>query len=131
MKRSSIIGIFLGSLVALNCNDAGVDTSVMSGTYSYIGYAGKSLRIVQRGWLRLDVSDSSNVAGAWQFNNQDLQQLEGQFSEGKLTLNLNPRFVDNNLFLVGVMEGRKYSGNWSQVGFPGVMAEGTFVAERK
>lgn len=131
MKRLLVICTFLGSLVTFNCDDAGVGTLMMSGTYSYVGYAGKSLRIVHKGWLTLEVSDSSNVTGTWQFNDEDPRQLAGSFREGMLRLNLNPHFVDNNLFLSGVVEGRRFSGTWAQVGFPGVMAEGTFVAERK
>jgi len=131
MLKCFIVAIMLGSLVAIGCNDSGVNTPAMSGTYLYTGYASKSLRIVHKGWLTLDVTDSSNVTGTWQFNGQDPGQLAGSFQEGMLRLNLNPQFVDNNLFLSGVVEGRRFSGSWAQVGFPGVMAEGSFVAERK
>lgn len=55
-------------------------------------------------------------------------ELEGLLRDDTLSLNLNPGFVDNNLFLLGIFTVRTYAGKWEQVGFPGVMAQGSFFA---
>ncbi len=47
------------------------------------------------------------------------------------SINLNPDYVDNNVFLLGVLEGTKMNGRWMYTGFPGVVNEGTFKALRK
>lgn len=84
---------------------------------------------VARGTLLLYRQDSS-VSGHWQFTDGRWGKLEGVAGNGDLSLNLNPGSVDNNLLLHGPFSGDSFSGRWEQIGFPGVLARGTFVAKR-
>jgi hypothetical protein len=56
--------------------------------------------------------------------------LVGTANGNDLVLNLNPHYIDNNLFLLGTLTLDTFAGTWEQIGFPGVMAQGTFIAVR-
>lgn len=117
-------------VVASSCEDVGIpDDDTAAATYSYTGFDGRG-NTVARGTLWLDF-DGSTVSGKWRFDDGRSGELEGWLSHDTLALNLNPRLVDNNLLLHGTLEGTLYRGKWAQVGFPGVMAEGTFSAIRE
>ena len=82
-----------------------------------------------RGTLDLFREDSK-VSGHWTFEDGRSGKLEGIANNGDLSLNLNPGYVDNNLLLRGTLSQDTFVGNWEQIGYPGVMARGTFVAMR-
>lgn len=117
-------------VLASSCEDVGIsDDNSAATAYSYTAFDARG-NTIARGTLWLDF-DSAAVSGKWRFDDGRSGELEGWLSHDTLALNLNPRFVDNNLFLNGTVAGTAYRGRWAQVGVPGVMAEGTFSAIRE
>jgi hypothetical protein len=57
--------------------------------------------------------------------------LVGGFHNGKLWVELNPQFRDNNLQLTGTLVGNRYSGEWAWISFVGITSTGTFEAVRQ
>jgi hypothetical protein len=70
----------------------------------------------------------AEIAGFWKLQNGESGDLEGSIDSTQMNLNLNPGFVDNNLILQGTLAGKRYSGLWQKIGFPGVIAQGHFDA---
>ncbi len=129
MKNYFIL-VFLLAFVSLACNDGGINIpGTLLGTYTYNGYDEGGILVI-RGTLVFSREDSV-VAGTWSFNDGRSGNLEGRMTEGDIYIDLNPGFVDNNLLLHGTFEGAMISGQWQQIGFPGVMAQGTFTAIRR
>jgi hypothetical protein len=113
-------------------------TNSSNTTYRYSGYNRTGQKIVS-GYLWIDSVDSTIVEGRWDFKlvgseeNLGPQIGKGNFegvkdSGGSMSLNLNPEWVDNNVFLIGSFLNSHYSGDWNYVGFPGVINTGTFEA---
>jgi len=122
--------ILLCSLSSICCKDGGVAVQGdLLGTYTYNGYDEGGTLII-RGTLVFSREDSI-VAGTWSFNDGRSGNLEGRTDNGSIYIDLNPGFVDNNLLLNGTFAGTMISGQWEQIGFPGVMAQGTFTAVRR
>jgi len=106
-------------------------------SFQYTAYDSSGVPLVS-GTFNLYITDSSNVGGDWHFrkvgNSQNTGpqygdgELAGGFSHGLLAINLNPKYVDNNVFLSGQYSATKYSGTWSYTGFPGVLNRGSFQA---
>jgi hypothetical protein len=112
------------------CEDAGAPSDPGDlGTFNFIA-RDTSGTPVMRGILVLHADDTT-ITGSWQFDDDRSGVLKGIISNGTMYLNLNPGWVDNNLFLHGTMTWVIYSGQWEQVGFAGVMARGTFSAIKK
>jgi len=126
-------------LFVISCIDDMVSSSP-DGSYKYTAYDSLGT-IVSKGWLKIEIKDSSNVTGSWEINKVGNPQnigpqtgngeLEGSFNNGKLVLGLNPDFVDNNVGLVGTHERNKYTGKWYYSSFIGLTNWGSFEAERK
>ena len=112
-----------------SCKDTGTSHNrLYLGTFAY--KASDTLEVVvAQGNITL-YTDNSKVTGYWRFDDGRSGELAGTASNGNIALNLNPRFVDNNLILQGILSGDTLAGNWQQIGFPGVTA-GTFLAVRK
>jgi hypothetical protein len=144
MKTLQFVFVFLVAIVAMSCNNTSViaptnsvasDLEIAIGVsaenvYAYVGYDSTG-RVRDRGWLSIIVRDPARVTGEWQFNNGRRQPLIGTLRGNVLSCNLNPTMVDNNLLLNGTLDRTSYRGEWSYVGFPGVMARGRFIAQRR
>ena len=82
--------------------------------------------------------DTSRIIGGWHFekigNPQNIgpQVGDGELIGGKdnsrVWLELNPQYRDNNLQLVGNIEGNQYSGDWFWITIIGVTNKGSFIA---
>ncbi len=137
MKRALTILLVLGSLAA--CKEAPTD-STLSGTYSYMSYDSLGTVIV-KGWFRLDIADSADISGEWNFMNLTDSEasgsqvgngiLVGGFANGLMIVDLHPDFRDNNLLLIGILDGTRYSGRWEWISFAGISNYGTFQAQRR
>jgi hypothetical protein len=108
------------------------------GNYKYTSYDSTGNKIIS-GYLWIDSVDSNYVKGRWDFkllcNKENLgpQIGSGQFegmkdSRGSIIINLNPEWIDNNVFLDGSILNSSYDGSWIYIGFPGVINRGTFEA---
>ena len=138
--KTVILCIALASfLIFSSCSDDS-PTNSSSTTYKYTGYSDNGSIIIS-GYLWVDSVDSSIVTGRWDLkrvgNEENLgpQIGKGNFkgvkdSGGSMSLNLNPEWVDNNVFLIGSLLNSSYSGDWNYVGYPGVINSGTFEAKQ-
>jgi hypothetical protein len=118
------------------------------GDYQYTGYDKGGVKLVE-GQLsitsvesrRVQSEEQIQVKGNWQLNKVGDQErigpqvgageLIGSIIKGELYLNLNPNMADNNVFLRGTIEGKRFHGTWSFKGYAGAINEGTFGAIRK
>ena len=136
--KAVILCIALTSfLMFSSCSDDS-PTNSSSKTYKYTGYDSTGNKIIS-GYLWIDSVDSTVVKGRWDFkqvsNEENLgpQTGQGNFEgikdlQGNMSLNLNPGWIDNNVFLIGSFHNLHYNGDWNYVGFPGVINSGSFEA---
>jgi len=107
------------------------------GRYHYTSYDTTGTALV-RGWLTMDISDSNTISGEWHFAAVDSPKNIGpQTGDGKLVggirgtsvwVELNPQYRDNNLGLIGTLQGNRFSGTWQWISFVGLTNQGPFVA---
>ena len=55
-------------------------------------------------------------------------KLNGDLTDGQLTLQLNPNMNDNNVQFVARVDGERLTGRWEYSNFAGLAAKGTFEA---
>jgi len=111
-----------------------------AGTYTYTGFDSMGVKIVT-GWIKIVFDDSTHISGEWELDKiGDPQNIGSQVGSGNLVgilennqlfVNLNPDYVDNNVFLTCPYDDQKLTGKWNYSGFPGIINYGTFVGERK
>jgi len=110
-------------------------------SYKYTGYDSSWNKIIE-GYLWIDSIDSIKVKGGWRFelvsncDNIGPQVGRGSFEGttnmlGTLSLNLNPGMIDNNVLLDCSMRlPYRIDGQWSFIGFPGVINWGRFEGKQ-
>lgn len=143
MKRIYIFTlIIILSLSFYFCDkdDAINGLKIPEGAYAYTGFDSTGVKIVT-GWIKIVCEDSIHLSGEWNLEKiADPQNigpqvgsgtLIGNFENNQLFLNLNPDYVDNNVFLICPYDDQKLTGKWNYSGFPGIINYGSFVAERK
>jgi hypothetical protein len=134
------------SLSLIACTDEGAPPALGPGpggsplSYSYRAYnsAGNLLVV---GTLTMTMEDSTSIVGSWALDQVQVSDKVGpQVGTGKLagmmagksvSINLNPSWVDKNVFLQGTMDDSRMSGKWMWSTFVGSTAEGTFEAIKK
>ena len=143
MKAASIILLIYVSTAALfvlsSC-ELVTSSDDLSGTYSYSGYT-ENLTLIVSGSMELELNDEQEITGSWDFSavtpTDDIGpqigsgELIGAVEDTLIMINLNPQNADNNVILVGELEGNNLNGIWQYVGFPGVITEGKFQAEKQ
>ncbi len=92
------------------------------------------------GSFSIEYGASVSISGEWNFSaignpvNIGPQTGEGEYigtiENNKLRINLNPEWDDNNVNLVGIIDGNTISGDWIYSGFPGALNYGTFTAKK-
>ena len=138
--RAVIIYIAFASFLLFSSCSEDSPTNSLTTTYKYTGYSANGNTVIT-GYLWIDSVDSTTVKGRWDFksisNEENLgpQVGKGKFegikdSQGNMSLNLNPEWIDNNVLLIGSYLNSQYSGDWNYVGFPGVINTGTFEAKQ-
>jgi hypothetical protein len=79
--------------------------------------------ICASGIMKINIAKDSTLTGSWDisaidgFENEIGPQigkgiLEGEISDGKVWINMNPRMADYNIFLNGDYSNNEYEGNW-------------------
>lgn len=127
------------------CEDQGESTVIsplpgaVPTAYSYRAYTSAGLLAVV-GTLTLAKTDSTKIAGTWATEGVSsidrvgpqlgAGTLAGVLTGSTLSVDLNPGWRDNNVILVGSVEGGKIAGTWSWVTFAGPTSNGTFEAVR-
>ena len=139
MKLVILCIAFTSFLLFSSCGDDSSTNSSLT-IYKYSGYDSTGNKIIS-GYLWIDSVDSTVVKGRWDFkiiHNEDNlgpQIGKGNFdgvkdSQGNMSLNLNPEWIDNNVFLIGSFNNSQYRGDWNYVGYPGVISAGSFEAHQ-
>ncbi|MBN1465762.1 hypothetical protein JXA02_08385 [candidate division KSB1 bacterium] len=110
------------------------------GTYSYASYD-TTEHMVARGWLTIDSFDSLRIAGEWHISKVgDPHEIGMQIGEGELVgavqqssiwINLNPDWVDNNVWLDGVLSDHGFEGTWTWATIAGPTSSGRFAAIKR
>ena len=139
--KALIISIALASfLLFSSCSEDSLTSSSLT-IYKYSGYDSTGNKIIT-GYLWIDSIDSVEVKGRWRFylvsncENIGPQIGHGNFEGtanplGTLSLNLNPGMIDNNVLLQCSMRlPYRMDGQWSYVGYPGVINAGSFEAHQ-
>jgi hypothetical protein len=113
------------------------DESIPKGAFSYTSYDTNGTAIVS-GWFTMNLSNLDSISGEWHFkqlgNAQNIGPqtgdgtLIGGTSNGRVWIELNPQFRDNNLQLTGTLETNKYFGQWIWISFAGITNRGIFEA---
>ncbi len=115
-------------------------TPALEGVLQYRAFDATGV-LVCRGTLTLIPSTASQVSGTWQISSigdageigpqTGSGTLEGTIEEsGLISVNLNPSNADNNVYLNGTFDGRRFAGDWTFSTFVGTRATGTFEAVR-
>jgi hypothetical protein len=146
MMRSS--GSILFTIVVLTltmnaCKDHGepiASIPLLPGpptSYSYNGYNSKG-QLVVVGSMTLAVTDSRIVSGRWNLEcitpgekvgpQTGNGTLSGNIDGASVSINLNPGWVDNNVFLFGSFDKGRFSGTWTWSTFIGPTSAGSFEA---
>jgi len=137
MKRVIWMPVIIALLLA--CADKNTLDSLIGqeSRYSYTGFDSTGVTIVQ-GWIEIQMTDSATVIGQWDLSpvgnaehigpQTGSGELSGFFEKGKISLDLNPENRDNNVLLHGNFNRENFEGQWSYVGFAGVVNSGSFKA---
>ncbi len=138
MKK--IITVSLFALILIGCKKDQPVEPIPSGAFQYMAYDTTGTLVVD-GWLTIRIQDSTHVEGEWHFTKSTSASsvgpqvgdghLVGVFERGMLSINLNPEYIDNNVFLIGQYTTISYNGTWSWSGFPGVFNGGRFQTKRQ
>ena len=135
--------IFVSILPLLACTDKGVspeDTLRPGGapvTYHYRAYNSKGAVAVS-GTMILASTDSTHISGTWSFELQIAGEqvgpqvgsgtLAGSRQQATISINLNPGWADNNVYLTGTIGPNGINGRWDWSTFVGTSATGSFNA---
>ncbi|HSP89051.1 MAG TPA: hypothetical protein VLN45_13020 [Ignavibacteriaceae bacterium] len=134
-KKISYIILFIFLPLFISC-EVGVDDSIPEGIYIYTAFDSLGTA-VSKGWIKIGIKDST-IFGSWEIdkigNPQNIGpqigkgELEGNFSDNKMVIGLNPDYVDNNIVLDGSLKENKLTGKWYYSSFIGLTNWGTFEA---
>lgn len=130
-------------LVASACSSLPQELEPFDGTFDYVAFDEAGTRVLA-GRLVLDVDDGGGVTGSWDIDwvagaDRDTPVgpqvgnggLVGAILDGDLTLDLTPMIADNDVVLVGALDGSRITGSWQYVTLAGPAGSGTFWATRR
>lgn len=128
------------TLIVSSCKDTVTNVSSVEGLYEFTGFD-SSGSVISRGSFTLSIKDTTHLVGSWMLQPaKDSQSARPLIGRGELqgsvehdtsvVVNLNPNYVDNNVYLLGSVKDIHITGRWNWVGFAGRMAEGTFTAKK-
>jgi hypothetical protein len=118
------------------------------GDYDYTSYDEKGDKVVQgrisitsSELRRIGSEQTTQLKGNWELKKVGNQEhigmqegkgeLIGSLDKGEIYLNLNPNISDANVVLRGKIEGKRFHGTWSFIGYAGPTIKGTFEALKK
>ena len=116
-----------------------LDAPQHAGTYRYSGHEDGGGPVITG---RITLSAETNpVTGSWSLRQvgEPIGPIGPQVGEGKLrgilsgshlTVDLNPGWFDNNVFLNGQLTGNTWTGLWSYSTIGGAVNGGSFTAEK-
>jgi hypothetical protein len=108
-------------------------------SYRYRAYNAKGDLAVD-GTFTLTSIDSATVSGTWSFvailpaekigPQTGTGKLRGTIQKSSISIDLNPGWADNNVFLQGIISSDSIAGTWMWSTFAGPTSEGRFQAMR-
>lgn len=118
------------------------------GDYDYTSYDEKGDKVVQgrisitsSELRRIGSEQQTQLKGNWELKKVGSQEhigdqdgkgeLVGSIDKGEIYLNLNPNISDANVVLRGKIEGKRFTGSWSFIGYAGPTIKGKFEAVRR
>jgi hypothetical protein len=137
-RRTALIAAAVGVLLAAGCTDHPAAPGSLAGIYHYTAYTAADSAAVA-GTITLIESEPAVLTGRWALGAVDpganvgpqtgAGTLRGSGAPG-VTIDLNPGWADNNVFLEGTASGRVISGTWQWTTLTGPAAGGRFVMTR-
>jgi hypothetical protein len=137
-----VLTLFLSFVACTDKGDPPVGSLQPGGvpeTYRYKAYNSEG-DLAVNGTMTLAVIDTTSISGTWSFvavlpsekigPQVGTGRLEGRLQKSSISINLNPGWADNNVFLQGTVSSDRISGRWMWSTFIGPTAEGTFEATR-
>lgn len=129
MKRS-IVPLVLAIALPACLNDVDRNGNLEAGVYDFRTYNEDGSPYVS-GTITIQLDADGKVTGAWEIEGMNGDgKLEGTLKDDVMMLNFHPGWADHNFLVQGTVDGSVIRGGWQWIGFPGVMSEGTFEAER-
>jgi hypothetical protein len=114
----------------------------LSGAYTYTAFDDRG-GVLLVGRLVVEQRPDSVLVGTWEIGwapgadtstevgpQVGTGKLYGSVQNGRPSVDLNPGWADNNVFLVGESGHREITGEWSWSTFTGPRTGGAFVARR-
>ncbi len=128
-------------LLIIGCQKNTTIEPIPAGSFQYKAYDTTGTPLIT-GWFTLIIHDSSHISGEWHFRNINGPhnisgpqvgdgQLSGHFQDSILSIDLNPNFVDNIVFLYGRFTSNEYVGTWNWMSEIGWTGRGSFEAHRQ
>ena len=124
----------------LSAKSTGQNKPFPLGNYRYSGYDTGGAKIVE-GTISITSRKSNHISGRWKLksigNVEKISyhvgkgRFEGEIKEDNVTINLNPKVRDANLFLRGKIAKTRFHGEWSFSSIHGVVDRGTFEAIKR
>jgi hypothetical protein len=138
-----LIKVFVLALAISACNDSGETVAGIPPigspptSYIYRGYNSKDILVVT-GSMTLALIDSISISGTWMLEcivpgekvgpQTGSGTLRGSLQGGRIMVDLNPGWADNNVFLSGSFDKDRISGTWMWSTFVGPTSKGKFEA---
>jgi hypothetical protein len=108
-------------------------------TYSYRAFNSKG-DLAVNGTMTLTLVNTTSIAGTWTFvaiipsdkigPQVGTGRLTGTIQNSSISIDLNPGWADNNVFLQGTVSSDRFTGRWMWSTIIGPTADGTFEAVR-
>lgn len=134
------VSIVASAMVPAGCFPPYEAIPTPAGGFEYRAYD-RNNDLVVYGWMTLVRQDSVRITGEWHF--AAARKFEyfgpqvgngkyyGRLKDSEFHINLNPGWVDNNVYLRGAYDSTTIEGEWSWVTFIGLTDKGRFRAVRK
>ncbi|MGA3244173.1 MAG: hypothetical protein ABSE41_06140 [Bacteroidota bacterium] len=137
-----VLTLFLPFVACTDRGEQPVESQQPGGVpdkYIYKAYNSKGDLAVS-GTMTLVGIDTTSVSGTWSFvevlpsekvgPQVGTGNLTGTIQKSSISINLNPGWVDNNVFLQGTVSADSITGRWMWSTFIALTAEGKFQAIR-
>lgn len=128
--------LFLG--LVFSCEkDKSIIESSPSGSFTYQSFDTLGNLLVS-GWLAFEFTDSVKIEGSWHLynlsNRNDIGPqvgdgiLIGSIIDSSISIDLNPPYIDHNVYLAGTINDNFIEGKWIWATYAGASNRGTFKA---
>ncbi len=138
--KSNVILIVLFLISVFSCErDKSIIQPLPSNIFTYQSFDTLGYLLVS-GWFAFEYVDSIKIKGSWHFNNLSNKndigpqigngQLVGSIIDSSISMDLNPPFIDRNVYLSGIIRDNFIEGKWIWATYAGVSNWGRFKATK-